>query len=94
MGVDRQQSVPASAEFRTDTRRTRHLTFEEEARLFEKLEGEGWLPRVVTAKRREVENLVKPIGRSDESVTNEKGRAATMKQPLPSQKTRSIFSIR
>ncbi|HEX6716096.1 MAG TPA: tyrosine-type recombinase/integrase [Pyrinomonadaceae bacterium] len=30
------------------------------------------------AKRRAVENLVKPIGPSDESVTNEKGRVAAL----------------
>jgi hypothetical protein len=29
-------------------------------------------------KRRAVENLVKPIGPSDESVTNEKGRVAAL----------------
>jgi len=34
--------------FRTDTRRTRYLTFEEEARLFEKLEGHEWVQRIVT----------------------------------------------
>ena len=30
------------------------------------------------SKRRAVENLVKPIGPSDESVTNEKGRVAAL----------------
>src|SRR5689334_12199707 len=34
--------------FRTDTRRTRYLTFDEEARLFEKLEGQEWVQRIVT----------------------------------------------
>ena len=34
--------------FRTDTRRTRYLTFEEEARFFEKLEGQEWVQRIVT----------------------------------------------
>jgi len=34
--------------FRTDTRRTRYLTFDEEARLFEKLEGHEWVQRIVT----------------------------------------------
>lgn len=34
--------------FRTDTRRTRYLTFEEEVRLFEKLEGQEWVQRIVT----------------------------------------------
>jgi integrase len=33
--------------FRTDTRRTRYLTFEEEARLFEKLESQEWVQRIV-----------------------------------------------
>lgn len=34
--------------FRADTRRTRYLTFDEEARLFEKLEGQEWVKRIVT----------------------------------------------
>jgi integrase len=33
--------------FRTDTRRTRYLTFDEEARLFEKLEGQERVQRIV-----------------------------------------------
>ena len=122
-----------SQAWHTDTRRTRYLTFDEEASLFEKLEGHEWLQRIVTmaintgmrqgeifdltwfdvdmlrgllhvrvskngkdrfvpinrmalrythatdeSKRRAVENLVKPIGPSDESVTNEKGRVAAL----------------
>jgi hypothetical protein len=34
--------------FRTDTRRTRYLTLEEEAKLFEKLEGQEWVQRIGT----------------------------------------------
>src|ERR1043165_8016596 len=33
---------------RTETRRTRYLTFDEEARLFEQLEGQEWVQRIVT----------------------------------------------
>ena len=32
---------------RTDSRRTRYLSFEEEARLCEKLEGQEWVQRIV-----------------------------------------------
>ncbi len=34
--------------FRSDSRRTRHLTFDEEKRLLEKLEGHEWIQRIVT----------------------------------------------
>lgn len=34
--------------FRTDPRRTLYLTFDEEARLFEKLEVQEWVQRMVT----------------------------------------------
>ena len=34
--------------FRTDCRRTRYLTFDEEAKLFEKLQGQEWVQRIVT----------------------------------------------
>src|SRR6266446_6131903 len=34
--------------FRADSRRTRYLTFDEETRLFEKLEGHEWVKRIVT----------------------------------------------
>jgi integrase len=34
--------------FRTDCGRTRYLTFEEEAKLFEQLQGQEWVQRIVT----------------------------------------------
>ncbi|HYN26364.1 MAG TPA: tyrosine-type recombinase/integrase [Pyrinomonadaceae bacterium] len=40
--------MSASAEVRTDCRRTRYLTFTEEGNLFEKLQGQEWVQRIVT----------------------------------------------